>query len=367
MSGKLPASIREAAEYARNMIDRVAGNGDGSSWLDQMGAGQLPRDWPEGHRDAVAEMLGALGERTRHTRAVAGAVAGVDPEVGGSQFVQATHTRLPLNRKERYFTGTVLPMLIAENGFAHLHRFLALCGLDVETQDLYDHSLDGGQDLQFFSEYSFAESVFTESDLVRLADRPVERDTPDVVLMGPDWLLAVEAKMYHRPSRAAINLQLDKQRVLVNYWATKFDFDPSRVAHVLLLPDGLARDRQPLSTPVVTWEQVQHEYRAVGPAYWLGVLATALDRYGELHSPEPTFRTNPDEMLTGEAIVSAFAEGTLVYVWMGRNGGKNGKLLASDIAAGTWRDRQYEVRLEPLPNNDNWFLIAEFIAKTSAP
>lgn len=116
------------------MIDRVAGNGDGSSWLDQMEPGQLPRDWPEGHGDAVAEMLGVLGERTRYSRAVAGAVAGHDPQPsGGSEFIQATHARMPMNRKERYFTGTVLPMLIADNGFAHLHRFLALCGLDADA------------------------------------------------------------------------------------------------------------------------------------------------------------------------------------------------------------------------------------------
>jgi hypothetical protein len=184
------------------MIDRVAGNGDGTNWLDQMKAGKVPADWPEGHADAVAEMLGVLGERTRHTRAVGGAVAGYDAQpLGGSGFVQATQTRLPMNRKERHFTGTVLPMLIGDSGFAHLHRFLTLCGLNVDAQDPYNNPLEGEQDLQVFTEYGFAESVFTEADRERMSDRPDERDTPDVVLMGLDWLVAVEAKMYHRPTR----------------------------------------------------------------------------------------------------------------------------------------------------------------------
>jgi hypothetical protein len=154
--------------------------------------------------------------------------------------------------------------------------------------------------------------------------------------------------------------------VLVEYWTSKFGLDRGRVAHVLLLPDGLARDRQQLDAPVVTWEQVHREYSAVGPANWLRVLGTALDRYDELHSQEPTFRTNPDEMLTGEEIVAAHADGTLLYKWMGRNGGKNGKLLADDIAGGGWRAQSYEVRRAPLAHNHNWLLITEFIAKTSA-
>jgi len=366
MSETSRASVSEAAARARILIDRAVGNADGSNWLDQMEAGQLPGDWPEGHADAVAEMLGALGERARHTRAVAGTVAGHAPQpASGSGFIPATQARLPMNRKERFFTGAVLPMLIADNGFVHLHRFLALCGLDVDAQDPSTNSLNGDQDLQLFSEYGFAESVFTHADRQRLSDRPIERDTPDVVLMAPDWLVAVEAKMYHRPSRTAINLQLSKQRVLVDYWVSKFDLDPRRVAHVLLLPEGLARDRQPLDAPVVTWEEVHHEYSAVGPAYWLGVLGTALDRYGELHSPEPTFRTNPDEMLTGEEIVEAHAQGTLVYHSMGRNGGKGGDLLSDDIVGGGWREQSYEVRRDPDPINHNWFLISEFIAKIS--
>ncbi len=37
--------------------------------------------------------------------------------------------RLPLNRKERYYTGTVLPMIVCCDEFAHFGRFLRLCGV----------------------------------------------------------------------------------------------------------------------------------------------------------------------------------------------------------------------------------------------
>jgi len=34
--------------------------------------------------------------------------------------------RLPLNRKEVYFTATVLPAIICADGFEHFHLFLKL-------------------------------------------------------------------------------------------------------------------------------------------------------------------------------------------------------------------------------------------------
>ena len=33
---------------------------------------------------------------------------------------------LPMNRKERYFTGTVLPALLCSDNLAHLHRLASL-------------------------------------------------------------------------------------------------------------------------------------------------------------------------------------------------------------------------------------------------
>ena len=40
--------------------------------------------------------------------------------------------RLPVNRKERYYTGTVLPMIVASDGFKRLPKFLTLCGVTTD-------------------------------------------------------------------------------------------------------------------------------------------------------------------------------------------------------------------------------------------
>ena len=39
------------------------------------------------------------------------------------------------------------------------------------------------------------------------------------MLAGPDWLLAVEAKMFHDPDSQALNAQLARQRVVIDYIA----------------------------------------------------------------------------------------------------------------------------------------------------
>jgi hypothetical protein len=43
-----------------------------------------------------------------------------------------------------------------------------------------------------------------------------------------------------------------------------------------------------------------------------------------------------------------------------------GKTLADDMATGKWREHPYEVRVEALSGNQNWFPVSEFIAMTSS-
>jgi hypothetical protein len=265
---------------------------------------------------------------------------------------------LPLNRKKRYYTGTVLPMLVASDGFAHLDRFLNLCGLSVEIEP----GPAGNQHLQMITEYGFAESIFTDADRTSWTES-VGADTPDVVLAGPDWLVAVEAKMFHNPTAAALDRQMTAQAAIVQTWVRRRQLDPARVAHVLLLPQKLARAVGELTWPVVSWEDVLDAYRVIGPQYWANVLSVALDRYDELVSRPPAFGSNAEAKLTGAAIVEAHAEGVLEFDSVGRRGGLEGPSFKEDIATGRWRAFPYEVRSGP-PPNDNWFTVAEFIAAT---
>ena len=249
MTEDLRRRLAETAAGARNSIagDDGGGGGGAESWLDKLCRAEGVADWPEQRLRDTSEMLDVLSETGRQAREVA---RGIQP-VGGSGFAAAVTNRLPLNRKERYYTGTVLPMIVAGDGFMHLHRLLALCGLDhVQVQDDSATPLQGQQDIQFFTEYSFAESVFRPEDKQRFADRPLEADTPDLVISGRDWLLAIEAKMYHRPSTLDIETQMGRQRVLVDHWCEKFHIGAERARHIALLPAQFAADRRDLSVRV---------------------------------------------------------------------------------------------------------------------
>jgi hypothetical protein len=269
------------------------------------------------------------------------------------QSFEMFDSSLPLNRKERFYTGTVLPMLIASDGFMHLNRFLRLCG--APTLPPAAGSFDGQQQFEFFTEYSFVESVFTEADKERFTERPTDNDTPDLVLVGDDWLLAVEAKMFHNPSIASLNEQLRRQQVIVDYVADVLGLGRERVRHVFLLPERLPAAG--LNAPVITWEQVLSTYQVVGPRYWVGVLKAALDRFEDLVSRGPAFGQYKDSTLTGAEIRDRFDNGSLGYTYMGRFRGLHGPDLANDVADGSWRTRRYEVRVDPLQAR-NWFPVS---------
>jgi len=146
----------------------------------------------------IADLLESMAQAIRQTRALAGAVqSGFDPVEGARRSVETVlRTGLPLNRKERFYTGTVLPMIAAWDGFAHLDRLLGLCGLP--SAGLEGNALEGRHPVQFFTEYNFAESPFTSADMAQFAAAPLDAYTPDVVIVGTDWLLCRQA--FHQGS-----------------------------------------------------------------------------------------------------------------------------------------------------------------------
>jgi len=347
-------TARDAASHAHVIIDRVFGTAGGF-------VGQVQGDdfadtdvTAQGARD-LADLLSAVAEHARHFRELFGSLAsGSEPTISTGT---GSSTGLPLNRKEQYYTATVLPMIIASDGFAYLHRFLDLCGVHVGRFD--DYGRGGMQEFQFFTEYNLAESLKGD-DRRRFPDPRPGHDTPDLVLAGPDWLLAVEAKMFHDPDSQALNAQLARQRVVIDYIAGALNIPPDRVRHVFLLPKEL---KAPGLDPnvVVYWESVVEAYKVVGPTYWVRILIEALDRYDKLRSQSSIYGANKDADLTGGEILADHHSAAPTYAYMGRNRGLDGPELANDIDTGGWRTRRYEVRRDPLEAS-NWFPVADFVA-----
>jgi hypothetical protein len=259
---------------------------------------------------------------------------------------------LPFNRKERYFTGTVLPFVVASGDFAHLDVLLELCGLPGVLPESKEERLET---VQFLTEYGFAESVgFDEA----WRPYPGGKDTPDVVIRGVGWLLAIEAKLYTQQGKAAIEKQVGEQAKLVRTWARALDVPPDRAKVVVLLPQAYATKVGELPWPTITWEQVRDLYADAAPTYWLGVLSEAIERYPDLVSKVVS---NAEGHLTGQEIVDGHLAGDFEFKWVGRQGGPAGKLWASDLADQSWRTTTYQVRSAPLVAT-NWWRIADFVA-----
>ena len=270
--------------------------------------------------------------------------------------------RLPLNRKERYYTGTVLPMIVCCDEFAHFGRFLRLCG----APDGAFVAGPAATNLQFFTEYGFKEALVDGSE--SFFGDPGGKDTPDVVVYiesNPSVLLGIEAKVFSRPSTSALKNQIQSQAELFSLMRDGLRTRP-QVYQVALLPAGLKVCERIADAQVLTWELVADTFRDVAPAYWIRVLDEALERYDGLVSKASAGGQNNDGIRSGEVIKKQWDGGDREFTCMGRRGGLSGEDLARDIDTGGWREWDYEVRRNPLPSNRNWFSIESFLAKLSS-
>src|SRR5688572_2360014 len=121
-------------------------------------------------------------------------------------------TGLPMNRKERYFTGTVFPGIVCAENFRYFGRLLELIpGCPVVEIDADPERTN----VQLFTEYGFMESVYGEVTRARFTQPPAYRDTPDILLLiegVPRILIGLEAKMYDTPTQEALEEQVTRQR-----------------------------------------------------------------------------------------------------------------------------------------------------------
>jgi hypothetical protein len=363
--------LHSSAASARAVLGRLAGP---QGVLEQIERGEWDNDLSgRSATGRAAALLQVAAESARYSREALGALRkdGTWTTEGPVRIVRdAAERRLPFNRKERYFTGTVFPMVVASDGFAHLDRLLDLCGLDgVHVEP----GLNAEQDLQFFTEYSFRESIFSAADRARFVDPPEGGDTPDIVVCGSDWLLAIEAKMYDQPTVVSLNTQLSRQWAFVAYWADALGIASGRVAHVALLPAALSRRLGDLVRPTLTWEALADTFRDVAPRYWLGQLDYA-NTAGLAADATAQFGANAHGHRTGQEILDGHRypgpsdltdlDPRAAFDYMGRGGGLDGKALSEDIATGRWRTQTYEVRQGDAPN-PNWFLIEDFLERVA--
>lgn len=266
--------------------------------------------------------------------------------------------RLPINRKERYYTGTVLPMIVAGDGFAHLNRFLELCEVPSEVAVDADPA---SCNIEFFTEYGFKESL--KGGAEKRFSVPPDKSTPDLVIYiesDKSLLLSVEAKLFENVSAYTLQGQLRRQADLLHIMSDGVGTRPL-VHQVALLPAKLEIPGPIGDVHVLTWEKVACAFRDVAPPYWVDVLNEALSRYDILVSKSA--KPNYDAKIVGHKIYNEHKASDGTYTWMGREGGLHGSKIQDDLRTGKWKKRGYLVRYEPPSDKSNWFLIEGFTQK----
>lgn len=275
---------------------------------------------------------------------------------------QLLDTRLPLNRKEAFFTATVLPAIICADSFKYFDHFLNLLGLrDIPIDITIEQA-----NIQFFTEYSLAESIYGESNAAKFPDAPREKDRPDLMILiegSEPLLIAVEAKLYASTQASDLNRQMEQQeRDVISYLRKRWP--ELRPIHAALLPEAMKKEfggRGPKL--IVTWEDILDKYKDVESArYFHEILRIGLRDYETLRAQSSP--SNGDGVLTGAEILHRHQKGNLGFQTMGRQGGIHGGPLKDDVKNDTWQKRRYYVRKSSL-HTTNWFLVSDFVALVS--
>jgi len=287
-----------------------------------------------------------------------------------NKLLENFETIMPLNRKERFFTGTVLPAIICYNKFKYINRFFELIdGFDHELQIISEAN---NNNILIQTEYSFKESLVESHFIEKFAGKYETKDTPDLVILitEPEYILFVgEAKMFSSANPGDINTQMNNQRWFIDALQKGLNIRETNCFHFTLLPEKLIPAKTSINYPVVFWEEIINAYSDImDNDYFLNVLRMAIKKFDTLRSKYSSnsisFGKNMDSKLSGEKICELHSEGK--KFWVGRFGGKDGQKFKSDIDNGNWKNFEYEININSkFAPNANWFSSDEFMKATT--
>lgn len=283
-----------------------------------------------------------------------------------SKLEQNFHKYLPLNRKEKFYTATILPQIVCSDNFRNFRMFLDLIpNIPQKLVILPDATTNN---ILFQSEYSLKESLFEEHHKSVFSGNYETKDTPDLVILITEptpVLIVIEAKMFSSASTSDINKQLSSQKWVVDELSKVHNLPSDRIFHLAIVPEQMVPQEASITEEVIYWEQIVKKYEDILKGnYFLETLRIALKKYNLLRAQSggQTYRKNMDELLSGQEILKKHERGEHFIV--GRSGGLLGNKLATDIETGSWKNFSYEVKYGTnKPINNNWFSVADFYNK----
>lgn len=265
-------------------------------------------------------------------------------------------SELPLNRKERFYTATVLPSLLFNGGLSNLYRFLhQIPGfpIEVDEQSCKDQFL-------FYTEYNLKESAGKKN--VGIEIYTATRDTPDIIiqiLKPVKIFVVIEAKMFANVTQNNFSKQMKAQKTAV-IEVLKQKYPESSMLHVALVPKKLHFvDYSDAEYKIINWELLIDDANFnVRDNYFYPYLQFALKNYDKLVSSQWGRATT---IQTNYAGIDIYLDGkSAKTLWVGRRGGR--KVIANDIKKGSWKRKLYGTNKEkPKDGREgNWLSSMEF-------
>lgn len=268
-------------------------------------------------------------------------------------------SELPINRKEKFYTGTVLPALLFHNSLKNFYLFLR--EIKNFPNDAVNEYKTGDRFL-FYTEYNLKQSAGEGKNVGR--EIPTEtNDTPDIVIeiLNPHRVfIIIEAKMFRNIYQSSLSNQMSKQKTAVIEPLKKaFQLKDNQFFHIALVPEksGL---KDGIEYQVMNWEYFTDK-RGLNAEdnNFYNYLRFALDNYEDLvENKSGKAGTVKDYKTVEEIYKNGKNNGTW---WVGRNGGE--KTIIEDIKT-NWKKHNEKYAMNtirpPRGRNANWITSKRF-------
>ncbi len=272
------------------------------------------------------------------------------------KFCNFSKGELPLNRKERFYTGTVLPALLFHNGLSNFYTFLrGIKDFPVEVNEAQTND-----NFLFYTEYNLKESSGKRSVGVRF--HAMTNETPDVVieiLKPKKVFIVIEAKMFAKVRQDELTEQIRRQkRTITN--ELKKELGGEKSYHLALIPKKLGI-KDTTEYQVINWEFfINNKELNIQNSLFYNYLRFALERYDE-HVSISAGGGQPstvDFYMKGLALYELCEENP--DFWVGRMDGEN--KIKEDAISGKWRKHKYCVNsVKPSKGQPgNWIQLTKF-------
>lgn len=273
-------------------------------------------------------------------------------------------SELPLNRKERFYTGTVLPALLFHNGLNNFYTFLqTIKGFPPEINEA-----ETKDNFLFYTEYNLKQSAGKGKNVGRIIPTGTN-ETPDVlieILEPKKVFIIIEAKMFHNVSQSSLSSQISRQRkAVIEPLKKAFQLEEGRIFHVALVP-RMSQCKDGRYFQVINWGIFIGSGKFdLKNNYFYNYLKFALDNYKDLVAKKSGTAKTVEGYMTGAEVYQRGRTGESFWVGRGKKdgkvtGGKDG--IIEEIKSNRWYREKYPVNFTFLdPPTRNWISVKEFI------